>query len=261
MTESVFTPQAIAEFLKDNPNFFVDHADVFVDVNVPNPEGPGILSLLERQVMTLRQQLRDSKQALHELGHLAYENQDINDTITDWCASLLAQKDEELIPAAIVTGLQDAFPDLEVELLLWGLENLEEYLLEDNQEVQQYIQSLSAPYTGKNAHPGLSAWLSEPAASMAVVPLCVNDETVGALIFASKNPEHFYEGMGVVFLESLGYLASAAISRIAPTLMDDSTAITEEQSESMANDTEDDDYPVLESSDDADDYPRLDPAH
>lgn len=296
MTESVFTPQAIADFLKENPHFLVEHADIFSEVRIPNPDGPGVLSLLEYQVKTLRQQLQNSHQNLQDLGLIAYENQDINDTITDWCASLLAQKEDELIPAAIVTGLQDAFPELEVELLLWGLENLEDYQLEDNKEVQHYIQSLQKPYTGKSIHPGLSAWLSEPAASIAVVPLHVNDQTVGALIFASKNAEHFYEGMGVIFLETLSYLASAAISRIAPIVMDDTPIeieevceagddaplATEDASHSSENTHAEpnlqDDYPVLEPTDEpsfsskdspiindtdptiSDDYPQLDPA-
>lgn len=275
MTETVFTPEAIAEFLKNNPKFLAEHADVFAEITVPNPDGPGVLSLLEHQVNTLRQQLKHSHQNLQDLGYLAYENQDINDTITDWCASLLAQKENELIPASIVTGLQDAFPELEVELLLWGLENLEDYQLEDNKEVQQYIQSLSQPYTGKNIHAGLSAWLSEPAASIAVAPLHVNDQVIGALIFASKDANHFYEGMGVVFLETLGYLASAAISRIAPIVMDDAPVdnwdaeTDEEEAEEFhvtdkSFDTEIDDIPVLtEDSEPSlmNDYPVLEPTN
>lgn len=246
MTDSVLSPQTIADFLKENPNFLMEHAEIFAEIRVPNPDGSGVLSLLEHQVRTLRQQLQQANQHLQDLGYIAYENQDINDTITDWCASLLAQKEEALIPAAIVTGLQDAFPELEVELLLWGLENLEDYQLEENQDVQQYIESLKTPYTGKTIHPGLSAWLSEPAGSIAVAPLQVNDQTVGALIFASQNAHHFYEGMGVIFLEILSYLASAAISRIAPIVMEDTSIEVAEGfvDETIATDPNDD-YPEL----------------
>ncbi|NEN76477.1 DUF484 family protein [Pelistega sp. NLN82] len=255
MTDTLFNAQSIAEFLRQNPNFLIEHADVFAEIRVPDPNGSGTLSLLERQVTTLRQQLKNNQAELQALGHIAYENQGINDTITDWCASLLAQKEEELLPAAIVTGLQDAFPDLEVELILWGLERLESYQVEDNKEVQDYIQSLSIPYTGKKVHQGITAWLSETPASIAVIPIYVNDNTVGALIFGSKDNSHFYEGMGTLFLETLGFLTSAAISRLAPSLMeedypDDETQdseepITEEDLKTSSEEKADDDYPEL----------------
>lgn len=245
MTDLVLTPQQVADFLKNNPEFLNEHAEVFSELHVPNPDGPGMLSLLERQVTMLRERLATAHSNLNDLGYIAHENQGINDTITDWCAGLLAQKEEELIPAAIVTGLQDAFPDLEVELLLWGLENLEDYQLEDNKEVQDYIQTLTAPYTGKQVHPGIAAWLSEPAASIAIAPIYVNDEAIGALVFASQDSEHFYEGMGVIFLETLSYLASAAISRLAPSIMDDTPADDESDDSDGNDDFADDDYPEL----------------
>ncbi len=241
MSDLTLSPQQVADFLTNNPEFLNDHAEVFAGLHVPNPDGPGTLSLLERQVNLLRERLSNAHSNLNELGYIAHENQGISDTITDWCAGLLAQKEEELIPAAIVTGLQDAFPDLEVELLLWGLENLEDYQLEDNQEVQDYIQTLVAPYTGKQIHPGIAAWLSEPAGSIAIAPIYVNDAAIGALIFASQDSEHFFEGMGVTFLETLSYLASAAISRLAPSMMDDSIP-EDENDDNIAED----DYPELE---------------
>lgn len=246
MSDLTLSPQQVVDFLTNNPEFLNDHAEVFAGLHVPNPDGPGTLSLLERQVTMLRERLNNAHSNLNELGYIAHENQGINDTITDWCAGLLAQKEEELIPAAIVTGLQDVFPDLEVELLLWGLENLEDYQLEDNKEVQEYIQTLAAPYTGKKVHPGIAAWLSEPAASIAIAPIYVNDAAIGALVFASQDAEHFYEGMGIVFLETLSYLASAAVSRLAPSIMEDEGAKDTEDDSDNDNDIKEDDYPELE---------------
>ncbi|ETD68926.1 hypothetical protein V757_09605 [Pelistega indica] len=248
MTNEHLSPEVIAEFLRNNPNFLTEHADIFSEIRVPNPDGPGSLSLLEKQVSTLRDRLHSTQNNLYELGDIAVENQGINDTITDWCATLLAQKEEELIPAAIVTGLQDAFPELEVELLLWGFDQLEDYQLEENVEVQQYIKSLVAPYTGSDIHPGIAAWLSNPAGSIGIAPLYVNDIAIGALVFASQDAKHFYPDMGVFFLENLGYLASAAISRLAPSIMDEEVSITtqEDEQEQNSHNAEDDDYPELD---------------
>lgn len=274
MSENIFTPEAIAEFLQNNPRFLLENAEIFAQLEVPNPHGPGVLSLLEHQVNTLRQHLRQTQTHLHELGHIAHENTDIVNTIMDWCASLLAQKETELIPAAIVTGLQDAFPDLEVELLLWGLENLEDYQREENQAVHDYVQTLKKPYTGKKIPEAIAAWLSEPASSFAIVPLTVNDEKVGALVFSSQDAEHFYEGMGVDFLETLGLLASSAVSRLASVVMDQDYRVQEEGDEQSEGDnlleetdttaTEDNDtsYESVgpDTADDDDDYPELSPA-
>ena len=47
--------------------------------------------------------------------------------------------------------------------------------------------------------------------------------------------------MGVTFLETLSYLASAAISRLAPSIMDD-----EMPEDDGDDDSAEDDYPELE---------------
>lgn len=214
MTNTHLSAQEIAHFLIENPNFLIDHADIFCDITVPNPDGQGTLSLLERQVSTLRERLHKTQTLLNELGFIAHENKGINDSVNDWCIHMLAQKDASLIPYTIKNGLHTCFPDLSVSLRLWNLDIIEEVFIESNSETKNYIASLDKPYCGSVIHEGLIPYV-ENAQSIAIVPLHVDQSAVGAILFASPIPNHFHEDIGLVFLENIGKLASASLSRLS----------------------------------------------
>ena len=46
---------AVAEYLKQNPKFFEDYADVIAEIFVPHPHGGHAIPIAERQILTLRE--------------------------------------------------------------------------------------------------------------------------------------------------------------------------------------------------------------
>ena len=46
---------AVAEYLKQNPEFFEDYADVIAEIFVPHPHGGHAIPIAERQIVTLRE--------------------------------------------------------------------------------------------------------------------------------------------------------------------------------------------------------------
>ena len=45
----------VAAWLKANPDFFMAHSDVFSAMRVPHPEGNHAISMVERQLISLRE--------------------------------------------------------------------------------------------------------------------------------------------------------------------------------------------------------------
>lgn len=214
-TSNGLSAEQVASFLSEHTDFFTQHADVFAQLQVPQPHAPGTLSLLERQVQVMRQRERQLQWQLSELLYCADENKEINDTVTHWCANLLSVQDAQQIPAEIVSSLQQAFPELEVVLRVWNVAELADSPLQTQSEgLLSYVQSLDKPYCGVKLDESLADCFATAPGSIAVVPLRQDEIALGVLLFASDNPEHFHESMGLVFLKTLGQLAGAALSRL-----------------------------------------------
>src|SRR5690606_16453038 len=81
------TAAAVARFLQQHPDFFTRHAEIFASLEVPHPHQARAISLGERQIMTLRERVRELEWRLAELSHNATGNESISRTITGWCRS------------------------------------------------------------------------------------------------------------------------------------------------------------------------------
>ena len=65
---------AVAEYLKQNPRFFEDYADVIAEIFVPHPHGGHAIPIAERQIVTLREKNQDLEAKLRELIAYGTEN-------------------------------------------------------------------------------------------------------------------------------------------------------------------------------------------
>ena len=69
--------QLVIDYLKENPDFFVNHEALLAELTLPHATG-GAVSLVERQVATLRKQADESRQQLAELISVARDNESLN---------------------------------------------------------------------------------------------------------------------------------------------------------------------------------------
>jgi uncharacterized protein YigA (DUF484 family) len=218
MTDTALSPQQVADFLRDNPEFFTAHADVFVDMRVPHPHGSGAISLGERQILTLRERNRELEWRLNELVHNANANEGISRRLAQWCARLLAETDVDRIPGEIALGLAREFDLNEVGLRLWRLPKLpaDGYGAAVSDDVRTFADSLKTPYCGTDTEFEAASWLSAKPKSLALIPLRPGAEapTVGLLVLGSDDPERFAPDMATTFLDTVAQLASAALRRL-----------------------------------------------
>lgn len=219
MTDTSLSAQQVADFLSDNPQFFDEHADVFVDMQVPHPHGSRAISLGERQIMTLRERNRELEWRFSDLVRNASANESISTRLSQWCCRLLGETDTAHLPGEIALGLAQQFDLNEVALRLWRLENVQPtgYGEPVSEDVQSFADSLKAPYCGTDTEFEAAGWLQAKPKSLAIIPLrpAPDEPSVGLLVLGSDDAERFSPDMATTFLETVGNLASAALRRLA----------------------------------------------
>jgi uncharacterized protein YigA (DUF484 family) len=219
MTDTPLSAQEVADFLRDNPQFFETHADVFAAMRVPHPHEPRAISLGERQILTLRDRNRELEWRLNELTHNATSNESITARLTQWCASLLAENDTQRLPGEITLGLARQFDLNEVALRLWRLPGLPEagYGAPVSEDIRTFADSLATPYCGTDTEFEAASWLAAKPRSLALVALRpeAGERSVGLLVLGSDDPDRFTPDMGTSFLDLVATLASAALRRLA----------------------------------------------
>ncbi|MDK6202951.1 MULTISPECIES: DUF484 family protein [Oligella] len=212
--KTAFTAQEVADFLQQNPSFFKDHADVFLSMTIEDETGGGTLSLAQRQLADLRSKLKKQDFHLKELSLYAMENQDISQSLLQWCVYMLAENDAAYLPQLCIDSLEHCFPGLKVAIKLWPCpEQIQSQFDGASQELIAYVQQMEQPYCGRSYPEEMNAWFERTPASVAILPLDDERSDIGVLVFASDDPEHFQEGMGISFLLIISALAGSALSR------------------------------------------------
>lgn len=217
MNTPSLSAEEVAFFLKENPDFFQEHADVFAELRVPHPNEARAISLGERQILTLRAKAKDLEWRLSGLINNASGNEKISRTLTAWCARMLAQPDANQLPAEVVNSLAGLFELPDTALRVWDIPSYTDPAFTDGvtPEIKTQVNEMTAPYCGPAQQQPALQWLKNPVASIALVPLRYADAgTFGLLVLGAPDAERFQADMGTAFLEILGELASAALSRL-----------------------------------------------
>lgn len=218
MTTHSLTADDVALFLRENPSFFQEHADIFGDLRVPHPHEARAISLGERQIMVLRAKAKDLEWKLSGLINNASGNEKITRTLTTWCARMLAELDAGKLPGLVVSHLAELFNLPDTTLRLWGLDARAPGNITDdvNSETRQWVEQLGTPYCGPADGCCVASWLGPDIKSLAAVPLKAHGSgtLLGVLVFGAANSERFTPDMGTAFLEILGELAGAALTRL-----------------------------------------------
>jgi uncharacterized protein len=225
MTDTTLFAQFVADFLRDNPNFFTEHGGIFASLHIPNPHGTRAISLSERQILTLRERNRVLEWQLSELARNASSNENIGARVSQWCCRLLAETDTQALPDAIVQGLAEQFKLEHVGLRLWNLSHQPEsgYGEAVSPDVRTFADSLKTPYCGNDSNFEAVSWLSSKPQSLALIALRLHDDgpSVGLLVLGWDDAQRFAPDNGTEFLQSIGKIASACLHRLHHTSDDD----------------------------------------
>ncbi|HEX6136579.1 MAG TPA: DUF484 family protein [Casimicrobiaceae bacterium] len=211
---------AVAEYLKKNPAFFEDYADVVAQIFVPHPHGGHAIPIAERQMLALRDKVYDLDQKLRELIRNGTENDRIGEKLHRSTLALFAARDLETTLAVLTHSLKEDFGVPQVAMRLWPDGHAGASLRElsgASPQMQEYADRLRGPYCGPDAALESREWFAggEAPRSFAYLPLRT-DRTFGVLALASEDAHRFHPGMGTVYLLRLAELASVAVARFLP---------------------------------------------
>jgi hypothetical protein len=211
---------AVAEYLKQHPHFFEEHADVLAEILVPHPHGGHAIPLAERQILALRDKNHELENKLRELITFGTENDAIGEKLHRATLALFAAPDLETTLAVLYHSLKEDFDVPEVAARLWGRVPEQSYLPElaaTSAEVREYAEHLGAPYCGPAVAFETREWFDagDRLASFAYLPLRTA-QTFGLLALGSQEQQRFHAGMGTLYLTRLSELASVAAARFLP---------------------------------------------
>ncbi|KMQ80583.1 hypothetical protein BPMI_04733 [Candidatus Burkholderia pumila] len=222
-------PREVADYLLDNPDFFVENAELLGSIRLSNLHGKATVSLQEQQMEMLRDKNKQLERRLAELLRYGHENDSISTKFNRWTVRVISQRDPYTLPAAIIDGLCEVFDVPHAALRVWDIDEAfhqADFARQVGEEVRIFANSLDAPYCGANTGFAAAQWLGANDASgkiESVALIALRDlqggpdaPVFGLLVMGSPDPRRFHDGMATDFLTHIDALASAALSRLLP---------------------------------------------
>jgi len=211
--------EEVAKYLQDNPQFFEEHADMMSRLVIPHPHGGRTISITERQMLSLRDKNKQLEAKMGELLEYGEENDTISEKMHRLAVAMIVAATFQSILHTLNFHLRDDFSIPHVAVRLWVRpENLDELpeFADVSEELQSFAETLSQPYCGSTSGFETSSWFGEASThvrSQALIAMRNGGGTIGLIALGSEEPQRFYAGMGTLYLERLGEMASAALAR------------------------------------------------
>ncbi len=216
--------QQMVEWLKQHPDFFERHADSFAETHLSSSHGGRAISLQQRQVEILRDKVHQLELRLATLVAHGHDNTHIARQLHQWSQHLLSCRHPEDLPERILNQMREVFQLQQVALKIWGVAPIyarEAFAQGASDNAKTLATSLIEPYCGPHTGFEVVDWVTDSSSvqSVALIPLralhaAPGDAAIGLLVLASADAERFQIDMGTEFLQHLGELSSAALSRL-----------------------------------------------
>ena len=219
---------AIAAYLREHPNFFDRHESILNELRLPHPDGTHSVSIVERQLVALRDKNYRLEHRLADFIEIGRENDLLIDKIHRLGLRLVKARHLPGIFSVIESSLRDDFGVDMYSLLI--------YKDVTSDSVKQfpgnYIQSIdraSSEFTGlfesvlKSGNPKCGRLSSaqyqmlftekqqKEIGSAALIPLGDKGE-IGMLAVGSTDADHFNPSASTDFLARMGQLVSQVIA-------------------------------------------------
>jgi uncharacterized protein YigA (DUF484 family) len=217
----------VYKFLEKNPDFLAEHPELLEQLHLTHNSGEAA-SLIEHQVIRLREKNSELSRQMRQLVHIAGENEKLMsrlhqlslrlaaiDNLTDFFTTLSGVLAEEFNAEQLYVGLLCELQDAADSDLI-------NQLSADDPELKRFAVFLDRGKTacGRLNRDKLEFLFGEAAGiikSTALVPLGEQAE-YGFIAIGSADPNRFFPGMGTLFLELLGDVVShrLAESKLEP---------------------------------------------
>lgn len=199
----------VAAYLRAHKDFFVDHEALLADITIPHETGKAV-SLVERQVMVLRERNIELRERLTRLLDVARENDMLFEKMRGLILALLETRTVAQLAVVLERELRQRFGSEYVSFLLFDVSGATGAAQSiPLQAAQEKIPSLAK---GRHAVSGqlrkdelqfLFGHEGELVMSCAVVPV-QHERPLGLLAIGSSSAEHFKSSMDTLFISFVG---------------------------------------------------------
>ena len=220
---SGLSPESVAAYLRDNPDFFERRADLLLELSVPHDGGAGAVSLVERQIELLRQRNEEMRRTLEEYVANGRASDQLARKLNRLVTKLLACRDPGERLRTLPGNLREIFSLDFVRLLLFDaapgdyadVRGLVATPREDLMaEGLSAVLKANAPRCGRFSSEQRGFLFGKDAgevASVALAPLGHRGK-LGLLALGSRDPEHYHRGKSTEFLGRVSAIVAAAVS-------------------------------------------------
>ena len=212
-------PEDVARFLRTHPNFFDEHPQLLESIYVPHPHGGRAIPLTERQIVSLRDKVRQLEGKLGEFMRFGEDYDAIGEKVHRLSLALMGAKDFAATAHALYFHLREDFAVPHVALRVWGgaaggsSDGAPEAAPVDD-ALRDKAETMGAPQCGPAAGNPFLPWFrdaQEHVRSVALVPLG-QTRTIGLLALGSEDPQRFFAEMGTIYLRRIGELTAGALA-------------------------------------------------
>ena len=221
--QGAITEADLANYLANTPAFFERQAELLASIQLTSPHGQRAVSLQERQMEMLREKIKGLEQKIMEMIRHGQENLAIADRLHRFTRDILLASSAVGLPAVLVAALRHEFMIPQAALRLWAIDDQYEglpFTQGVSDDTKAFVTSLAMPYCGVNTGFEPVGWLDDaaPVLSTALVPLRMAGGAApfGLLVLGSPDPTRYTAEMGTEFLQRIGEVAAAGLSRLLP---------------------------------------------
>lgn len=197
----------VAEYLQNNPDFFEAHSNLLNDIVIRHPYGGRTISLSERQMIMLRERVKELEKKLHEWMEIAKENEALQDKVHQYTLALFGVKDLLTLQEVAKRNLREIFAVPHAAIHLWKEQP-------PSAEIIAFADQHLKPVCMHQAVHNTQSWFGQNAEhlrSFSYLPLRHNAESIGMLILASEDAQRFYPEMGTMFQQRIAETVSSAL--------------------------------------------------
>jgi uncharacterized protein YigA (DUF484 family) len=209
----------VADYLSEHPDYFQSRPDLLADIEIPHQSGAAV-SLIERQVESLRKQLKETRQELKDVMEIAAHNHSLQERMHRLTLELIDAADFDEVLNALEDELHDDFKADAMELRLFSSSHMDEHLegkLKEQADTFQQFFNQNLPICGQLEQEQLDYIFgaeSDRIASTALIPL-KSEGVLGLLAIGSVDPKRFAPHHGTEFLTRLGEIISRTLQAVS----------------------------------------------
>ena len=212
---------SVVSYLGQHPEFLYDHPELLADLSVPHLTGGGAVSLIERQVQALRDQIVRLKMSLHDLVAIARDNEQLSQRMHGLSLALMETAGPAELFTMLAEGLQRDFGAEFVGVRIFAEHPGDSPILAEfvgahppEAELFRSVIAHGKPVCGRltrQQQAFLFGTSFERDCSAIQVPLLAS-AWGGVLAVLSQDPDRYHPGLGVDLLAHLGDVTAQVLS-------------------------------------------------